>query len=334
MRVLAAVLTAALLTGCLPNEIDVAPDGRIALALGEGGSYEFVTDSADLDVYVLSADLSSIDRLTDDDVRTLSPRFALGGRAVLYVEDGPDEVLWLHDLATRERRRVATVSRSDVFPRVSPGGGRVSIAVENEMKGENDPEPCQVEVLDLAEGTSLRRLRRVLPVTAWVAEDRLLAVEVVGRVEDMAVGRLTVYRIPDVGADQVLAHGLFLGVTPLSVRPDGQAATFASLDFELPIPHGALEHLEGAALPYSVHEVSFPDGRLGEEAPGFLSDYDPAGKRSHAVMLPEDRSRIVYGEASIEVAGFGYHRFVGPGRLLHVDILPHEAPDRPGPTPG
>lgn len=104
-------------------------------------------------IAVMDQDGANVRFLTGGEDLVLAPRFAPSGRAVLYTSysTGAPQV-YLHDLATGQRRSLGDASGMTFAPRFSPDGGRV---IYSQTDGSN----TDIYTLDLA--TSVRsRLTR------------------------------------------------------------------------------------------------------------------------------------------------------------------------------
>lgn len=101
---------------------DWSPDGRV-----------IVYSNRDGDVYNLRL-FDVVDRtdrqLTETNADELYARFSPDGRTVVYATNEADELwqLWIHDLATDERRPVIGSDSMDEFPAWSPDGAYVAFS--------------------------------------------------------------------------------------------------------------------------------------------------------------------------------------------------------------
>ncbi len=357
---LAALALLGAVAGCLPNEVDVAPDGRLVLSLRPEGRYKFVSSEDDQEIYVLSADLSKVERLTRNDTFDGYPRFARGGKAVLYVEQvkpaprpgepdpavvGSRMLLFVHDLASGERRELGPVSGL-AFPRVSPDGGKVAVCVTGGREGRRGPDApgvadrtYTVAVIDIETGKVVRTLQSVLPITAWLGSSRLVAVRTIAPVvpdeDNLWFGRLTAFAIePPALEDQDLASGVFFGFTLIAARPDGEAVAFAAPEVTLPAsPQALAAAVNDASEGFGVHEVRLADRALrrvsARERAAFYLEYAPDGRLAHVAFARKGESRVVIGDAGggFAAGDVGPLRFLGKDRLLYVETT--ESGDRP-----
>jgi hypothetical protein len=331
------------LAGCLPNEVDVAGDGRLLLVLDGERRYRFVSSEDDHEVYLVSADLAKVERITENAVWNGYPRFALGGKAVVYAEaaGGNRETLklFIQDLATRERREVASGVHPFAFPRVSPDGTKVAVAVRARAADRDPGTPGQrhewetsIAVLDLGTGATLATVDRTLPCTAWVGDDRLAAVNVFGLVKEadkdgLAFGSLALFPVagtavggePAAAARTTLAHGAFFAMAPLSVDAKGEAVAFTSIPGALPA--APVQLASGQELEhFGVSAAAIGAGAVNPVADrAFFHDAAPGGGFAF-VRVEGEESVLVHGgrKRSLGTRKSGAIRFVGPDRVLVV----------------
>ena len=104
-------------------------------------------------IAVMDQDGANVRFVTGGDDLVLAPRFSPNGRSILYTSysTGTPQV-YLHDLATGQRRSLATVDGMTFAPRFSPDGSRV---IYSQTDGSN----TDIYTLDLGSGARNRLTR-------------------------------------------------------------------------------------------------------------------------------------------------------------------------------
>lgn len=228
MRIL--VLLPALLGACLPVEIAVGPDGRLAYPVAGGFALAAGLDSAPTVVTDLLPDAE------EGGVGWL--RWSPDGRSLaVSLSVGENDLLLLWDPGTGRSRRVAPAGETPggriYLPRFSPDGTRLSYALWKD--GEN---AASLRVVDVATGRERELAQNAGISHAWSPDGKslLAALRVAG--SDPGEGAIALGSVARIdaatGAAEALVRIAFDPFVHVDLSPDGRRIWFCAGEVTLP----------------------------------------------------------------------------------------------------
>ncbi len=271
MWMLPVLMVAAVLSGCLPVELSVSPDGDVLIPRAEGF---VVYRPADGSVNVLHE---------AERGKAAFAMYSPDGKSALLIEqvgEGGMGQSFRGVLRDPDGRTRQLFSRSNVaYAQWSPDGRYISITrVADQQVAPIEQNMPELIVIDVADGSSKRMASNVGAIHRWMPDgERVVVFQMEDKIGESNYysGHLTTVDVANDDKSAVVAMAAEHGVH-FDVSPDREAAMVAAMkvdaaDAEMP------DEMEGQSKLYSVDMVS---GRSREVAPAVaFAVYSPDGAR-------------------------------------------------------